>query len=263
MKSQKIISINISIFFVLFISIFGYNLALARAWWGWSSWSSGWWAIAVVIAWLYYAIMQIRRKKMLAKAQNDLKTALTSDNSWNEQELKKAVEDNFYKYQQAWTNKNLSSMKEYMTNSYYSTALNNLKKLDWKKNILENINLWQLNLISVKDWPEKDGDMFVMEINASMIDYTINEISWDFIESTLKKNEKEDYESYKKRAMSEAWYFVEYWVFMRINWYWLIHDIKQSDSIIKDVIWLSEWELRNILSKEQNTQEVNDTNFYN
>lgn len=260
MKSLRILSIIISI---VIIFIFNNNFVLARAWWGWSwGWSWGW-AIWIVVIWIYYAIMQIRRKKMLSKAKSDLETASVSDNSWNENELKKTVEDNFYRYQQAWTSKNLDSIKKYMTKSYYAQAITNIDKLAWKTNILKDIKINELNLMSVKDGPWKDWDMFVMEINASMIDYTINDSDWSFIESTMKLDENESQENYINRAMNNPSSFIEYWVFMRLNWYWLIHNIKQTDVIIKDIIWLSENELKNILIKEQNSWEINDSNFYN
>lgn len=243
----------------LFLSV---DLSFARAWWGWSS-SGWWWIIGLAIAWIYIAIMKIRKKKMMNKAQTDLKNALQVDSSWNETELKKVSEDVFYKYQNAWTNKNLESVKDIFTNSYYQEISKVLSEtLQWKKNILKNISLQSTNLMSVKDWIWKDWDMFVMEMNASMIDYTIDENSWNFILSTLDRNDWESDMSYSQRAQTEAWNFTEYWVFMRSNLVWKLHNIKQSDSIIKDIMNMNENDLKEVLKREENSSEVDDSTFY-
>lgn len=199
----------------------------------------------------------------MKKAKEDIEKAKSSDTSWNEEEFKKIVEEVFIKYQNAWSDKDLYSVSSLLTRSYYDKADADIKKtLEWKKNILKEISLLEQNLMSVKDVSGQNWDMFVMEINATMIDYTINESTWLFLESNLTKKDWEGNASYMKRAQIEPEFFQEYWVFMRLDSKWLLYDIKQTNAIIKDIKWLSESELKNILKKEENSSEVSDANFY-
>lgn len=259
---KKILKIFI---FSLLWFFFYYSFVEARAgWWGSSS-SWGWDAIWLIVAWIIYAIYEIRRRKMIKKAKADLKKALSWDSSWNLKELEKATTDIFMKYQKAWSDKDLDFVKKYMTKSYYEKAEKKLKislNLKWNKNILENIKIEELTLMSVRDFPWKNWDMFAMEVSASMIDYTINEKTWEFIESTLRRKKNESDNDYEKRAKREAWPFKEYYIFIRYNEKWLLNNIKQKFSIVWDIIKLKESELLKILEKEKWSNEVNDDMFY-
>ena len=241
---------------------FYYSFVEARAWW-WGSSSWGWDAIGWVIALIIYAIYEIRRRKMIKKAKKDLEKALSWDSSWNLKELEKTTKKIFIKYQEAWSNKDLDYVRKYMTKSYYEKAQKKLNKiLNWKKNILENIHINQLNLMSVRDFPGKDWDMFAMEVDANMIDYTIDKKTGEFIESTLTKRNNEWQKDYGRRAKKEWEDFKEYYIFIRYNWKWLLNNIKQKFSIVWDIIKLKERELRKILDKEKSSDNVNDDVFY-
>lgn len=250
-----------SIIFVLFLFI--YSIAEARAWWGWGSswwWGVVWWVIVLII----YAIREIRRKKMIKKAKNDLEKALQWDSSWDIKMLESVVENTFLKYQNAWMEKNLKIVENLLTKEYYNKANSILeRKLNWKKNILKNVSINKLTLMSVRDSIWKDWDMFAMEIKASMIDYTIDEKTWDFIESTMGKEQNESINNYKDRSMNITSSFTEYYIFIRCNWNWLLNNIKDEFSIVSDVINLSEKELNRILKQEEESDKVNEDVFYN
>ncbi len=249
-----------SFIWILFLSL--YTIVEARAWWGWSSW---WWGsgIAAIIWLIYYAIYTIRRKKMLKKAKKDLEEALKIDSSWNIEWLKKVTKEIFFEYQIARSEKNLHKVKNFMTKKYYDKAQQILnKKLRWKINIIKNISINDMSLISVRDGFWKDWDMFAMEIKASMIDYTIDEKTWVFIESTAPKWKNQNFKNYKEVAMNTDFPFTEYYIFIRCDWKWLLNNIKQKFSIIWDVIGLSEKNLRNILKQEQESDYVNDDMLY-
>ena len=246
---------------LLFISFYG--LVDARAWWGW--WSSSWGGDAVwlVIGLLIYAIYEIRRRKMIKKAKKDLENALKEDSSWNIELLKDVVKNIFLKYQKAREEKDLSSVKSEMTKSYYNKAVKILnKKLSWKVNVIKNIRILDLTLMSVRDFAWRDWDMFAMEVSASMIDYTIDEKTWNFIESAMKKNKNDSQSFYEHRAMNSASAFKEYYIFMRYDWKWLLNNIKDKFSIVWDIIRLKESELREVLKKEEESEDVDDSVFY-
>lgn len=201
---------------------------------------------------------------MIKKAKQDLEDALKEDSSWDIKWLEKVVEKVFFQYQYAWSDKNLSNVQEYMSKNYYTKANKILEgKLHGKKNILMNIRLEKLTLMSVRDIPWRDWDMFAMEVSATMIDYIVNEKTWKFITSTMEKDKNESSKSYQHRAMNEASDFIEYYIFIRYNWKWLLNNIKQKFSIVWDIIKLSEKDLRKVLDQEQKSDEVNDDMLYN
>lgn len=252
------------LFFMLFFSIFFINFSevFARAW---NSSSSSWWEswIWLIIVWILYAIYEIRRKKLIKKAKADLENALKEDSSWDIEKLKEATRNIFFKYQEAWQEKDLSSVENLMTKDYFKKADYLMKnELFWKKNILKNIKINNLTLMSVKDWFWKDWDMFAMEVNWEMIDYNIDENTWEFVWTTLGRNKNESFESFKYRAMNQSSSFKEYYIFIRYNEVWLLQNIKWQFSIIKDIIWLKEDELKKILEKEKNSDEVDHSELY-
>ena len=150
-----------------------------------------------------------------------------------------------------------------MTKKYHSKATQTLERqLKWKKNILENIHIKKLTLMSVRDNPWKNWDMFAMEVSASMIDYTIDINTWKFVKSTLTREKNESFDSYKDRAMHESSDFKEYYIFIRHNWKWLLNNVKQKFSIIWDIIWLSERQLKNILKQEKDSEFTSDHILY-
>lgn len=253
---------------VLWTFFIFFNWVDARAWgWGGGWWGGSWswegsWVAAVIIG-LYYAIYEIRRRKMISKAKKDLQIALQEDSSWDIASLKRSVTDIFFQYQNDWQSKSTLNMMQYMTKKYHAKATKTLERqLKWKKNILNNIHIKDLTLMSVRDNPWKNWDMFAMEVSASMIDYTIDQSTWKFIWSTLTREKNESFDHYKDRAMHEASDFKEYYIFIRHNWKWLLNNVKQKFSIIWDVIWLSESQLRTILKQEKDSDFTSDDVLY-
>lgn len=253
------------IFTLLVITLFFsfYMWVEARAGWWWGSWNNEGSIASAVVFSLYLAIYKIRRMKMIKKAKIDLENALKQDSSWDIEWLKKHVTDIFYQYQNDWQNKSRHNMMKYMTKTYHSKVTEMLYyELADEKNILENIHINSLTLMSVRDNPGKDGDMFAMEVDASMIDYTIWESTWEFISSTLQQEKYEPLEKYKHRAMTQPVEFKEYYIFIRHNGQWLLNNVKQKFSIIWDIIWLPEKKLKNILLQEKNSEFTSDDILY-
>ena len=258
MRKWLLLTSIISIIFIAF-----YSFVDARAWGGWSSSWGGWSPLWVVIAGLIYAIYEIRRRKMIKKAKQDLENALSWDSTWNLKLLEAVITEVFIKYQKARWEKDLSLVEWYMTKSYYEKANKILeKKLSWKKNILKNINILGLTLMSVRDLPWRDWDMFAMEVSASMIDYTIDENTSKFISSTMIKNKNESRSDYEYRSMNNSSEFKEYYILVRYNWKWLLNNIKEKFSIVWDIIKLKESDLIAVLKKEKESDYVDDSVFY-
>lgn len=159
--------------------------------------------------------------------------------------------------------KNLEPMRPYMTDFYYQKAQKILAGEAGLKNIMKNIRINKMELMSVRNYPGKDGDMFAMEIKGSMIDYTIRERDGTFVSSPIYRNKYESLGHYENRAKTEASSFTEYYIFIRVDNTWKLNNIKSEFSIIRDVIGLSESKLKQILEQEKNSTSVNDDVFYN
>ena len=252
------------ILWALFLWTYLWVEVFARAWWGGGSWGSGgdnplWFVIALLI----WAIYAWRRNELLKKAKKDLQEAFSDDSSWEIKKLKDMTSEVFMRYQELRTNKNIDELKNISTKEYFDKASRVFeRKLTGKKNILKKMQISQMNMISVRDKFWKDWDMFTMEIIARMIDYTVDENTWEFLSSTLRKRKDESRNAYEARAKREASWFTEYWSFIRYNNTWRLMNISQKMSIVLDVVWLSHLKLLDILKKEWKTQEVDDSVFY-
>ena len=159
--------------------------------------------------------------------------------------------------------KNLEPMRPYMTDFYYQKAQKILAGEAGLKNIMKNIRINKMELMSVRNYPGKDGDMFAMEIEGSIIDYTIRESDGTFVSSPTYRNKNEDFKNYENRAKTEASSFTEYYIFIRVDNVWKLNNIKSQFSIIKDIIGLPESKLKKILEQEKNSTSINDDVFYN
>ena len=159
--------------------------------------------------------------------------------------------------------KNLEPMRPYMTDFYYQKVQKILAGEAGLKNIMKNIHIDKMQLMSVRNYPGKDGDMFAMEIEGSMIDYTIRERDGTFVSSPIYYNKYESLEHYENRAKTQSAPFTEYYIFIRVGNVWKLNNIKSQFSIIKDIIGLPESKLKKILEQEKNSTSVNDDVFYN
>lgn len=222
-------------------------------------------AIAAPIIALWMVIYEIRRKKLIAKAAKDLNAAATHDPTWSVEELKNLSEKVFMAYQKAWTKQDLDSVRDLLHFDYYQKASQKLKALidNGERNVLKSIKIDDMELVSIRDVASKDGDMFVMDIGAQMIDYTVSTKDNSFIRSPILKKNDESMDEYIKRAKLEPDEFYEFWVFIRHNERWKLWEIKQSESILKDLEGLSPEDLKAILKREEDSSFVNDNEFYN
>ena len=219
--------------------------------------------VGAVIVGLIFGVYKIRRIKMIAKAKTDLEKAKSLDATWDLVLLKKMASKCFYAYQIAWSNKDLNSVKHLLDPEYLIESEAQMSViLNGQINIIQNPVIEDLNLISVKDVVGQESDMFVLEIQAKMIDYTVSEKDKSFIESTMIIGKYESHDNYVKRAQTTQISFKEYWVFKRRDQEWLLWDIKQIESFVSDLKNMTQDDIRSILKSEEKSADVNDEYFY-
>lgn len=137
------------------------------------------------------------------------------DSSWKYKKIEKQVMNTFYIVQNAWTNMDMTSAKEYMEEALYE---NFQSKLEWmeignKRNILKRIRLINLKPVSVHDDLDDHQDLIWFYIHGMMVDYTID----------TKTNKKIEGNHFVRIP------FIEFWKFTRKGDRWVLSKIIQSN----------------------------------
>jgi hypothetical protein len=101
--------------------------------------------------------MVTRKIKLLQKTRKNLELAKANDSTWNESEFKETVQKIFYLYQDALMNKNLDSLRDYLSSDYLERVKDDMT-INPKENkrIIKNINISSLHIVSVKDIDGKE-----------------------------------------------------------------------------------------------------------
>lgn len=135
---------------------------------------------SIVLSYLYF----IKNKK----SNKSLILASNRDSIWNLEEIKKHTFDVFCKTQKAWENRSLGTIKSIISKELYGDLdekISNLRK-EGRKNILEEITVNQITLLSCIDFKDNTKDEFMVQIDGQMIDYTIDDKSLTIIENENK-----------------------------------------------------------------------------
>ena len=124
---------------------------------------------------------------------------------------KDGVKRNYFIIQDAWSNKNLEILKDYLTPQLFEAWQT---KMNWyefqgKRNELTNIKLIKQHVVNVYDSENDDEDYFWVYIEGMMDDLTIDD-------------QNQVIESYDG-------VFVEYWKFKRSKDRILLDEIRQQD----------------------------------
>ncbi|GAB6072947.1 hypothetical protein JCM14244_13240 [Venenivibrio stagnispumantis] len=128
----------------------------------------------------------------------------------NEELIKNLTKNIFISLQEAWSKGDLTPVKNYLTDRMYNYLNNQLNQLKQKglRNIVENININNIQVVHVEE--EGDNKVVIVEIDADMIDYIIDQ-NGNIVEGSkdIPTNVK------------------EYWAFVGKALNWKLDDIKQ------------------------------------
>ncbi len=200
------------------------------------------------IAWFVY---DTRRRKMLQKIESRFNESYNSDTSWRLEDLKNHTETVFRACKKARSQKSFEYIKEYLTKDFYEQYQKDVhQELHEKIDIIKDIKIRNIKMVSLRDFPGRDGDMFAMELWSSMIHYTIDEKTQQFISSPVARVNYEPQDKYVSRCMNFPNAYKEYYIFIRHNWKWLLTDVKTKSFIIRDIISYSDTDIQNILKNE-------------
>ncbi len=135
---------------------------------------------SIILSYLYF-IKSKKSKKTLLLASN-------RDSVWDLETIKSHTFDVFCKTQKAWENRSLGSVKSLISKELYDDLdlkITELRK-EGKKNILEEITVNQITLLSCLDFKDNSKDEYMAQIDGQMIDYTIDDKGHAIIENQSK-----------------------------------------------------------------------------
>ncbi len=154
----------------------------------------------------------------IGEAENDLATGLRHlrqmDPHFDEKRFTDSCTDQFFQIQGAWANRDMSGVRNLLTEEMYQALQEDAEKLKAKRQInrLDNIAVRLVEIVEL--WQEGGEDFITVRFYANLIDYTIDEQSGQVVSG----------------SKSEPVKFNEYWTFARPvgDHPWKLTDISQA-----------------------------------
>lgn len=134
---------------------------------------------------------------------NDVETGLRHvrqmDPQFDEKRFTDACLDQFFRIQGAWANRDMSGVKNLLTEEMHGALHGQAEQLKAKRQInrLENIAVRSVDIIEV--WQEGGDDFITVKLYANLLDYTVDEQSGQVVSGSKTEPVK----------------FNEYWTFTR------------------------------------------------
>ena len=177
-----------------------------------------WWVLAIFGPFLavYAAIITYHLNKKKKECRGLLRTIENSDELWSPDLMKYRIEQTFFKVQEAWMERDQSICRDFVSDRLYQrheAQTDRLKALG-HKNIMNGVSLEKATIVEIADYKNDDKDVFLANIEGSMVDYVIDEKTEVLIEGE------------KERA-----HFRELWKFRRIENDWKLDEIDSNVSI--------------------------------
>jgi predicted lipid-binding transport protein (Tim44 family) len=151
--------------------------------------------------------------------ESDVETGLRHlrqmDPRFDERDFAEGCMDRFFRIQGAWANRDMSGVRELLTDEMHKTLQSEADQLRVKKQInrLENIAVRSVEIAEI--WQEKGEDFITVKLSANLLDYTTDEKSGEVVSGSRTEPVK----------------FREYWTFKRPvgDHPWKLSAINQSE----------------------------------
>jgi predicted lipid-binding transport protein (Tim44 family) len=137
------------------------------------------------------------------------------DSSFDQKNFLDASSDQFFKIQGAWANRDMSGVKNVLTEEMYRIIQGDAERLksDKKINRLDNIAVRSVDIVEA--WQESGKDFVTVRFHANLLDYTTDETTGQVVSGSKTEPVK----------------FEEYWTFTRPvgNHPWQLSAINQAE----------------------------------
>lgn len=143
-----------------------------------------------------------------------------TDRSWNKNLLEKRVREVYAAVQEAWTKKDMSICRKFVSDKLYDHHKELLAEMAIKgeRNILKYIQLIDCYSVAVHDYKGEEDDEVYYMITGKMIDYTVNE------SNTLVRGDED-----KLTSFDEIWVFCKH-----IKYGWVLDQIRHKADFFCD-----------------------------
>jgi hypothetical protein len=177
--------------------------------------------IALIVGVAYTIIVSVILYIKTSDSNLILNWAYKKDKIWDSKRMNALSKSIFLKMQQAWMNRDIDSVKKFISLDLYNDYKEQLElmKLNKEKNILESIYIINVKIISCEDFNDNTKDSFIAFITGVITDYTIREDTEEIIKN--KKKERED--------------FTDTYHFIRQDGQWILNYI-DNDVTLLDLI---------------------------
>jgi predicted lipid-binding transport protein (Tim44 family) len=128
------------------------------------------------------------------------------DPGFNEKEFTEGCLDRFFKIQGAWANREMSGVRELLTDEMAGTLQAEADRLRAQKQInrLENIAVRSVEITEV--WQEQGEDYITVKLSANLLDYTTDEKSEEVISGSRTEPVKfREYWTFKRTVGNHPW----------------------------------------------------------
>lgn len=154
-------------------------------------------------------------------------------NIWYYKNIAKKIFNDFLN---AYSVKNLELMKECIHPIYFQKTSTYIEKwLIWMTNVIKDIKLKNMDLIIYKINKIEWTNIFTMDVYADMINYTIQDKTWDIVKAKLIRWSQESDESYKQRVLVTPASIREYWTFIEVEKIWKLYYIEHASYMIRNI----------------------------
>ena len=143
-----------------------------------------------------------------------MKQMKKSDSAWKYGQVLSDVEESFLAIQRAWTNMDMSTASQYMSDELLDSFQTKLNWMKYKnqRNVLEKIRLIEALPVAVYDDSDNSRDYIWFYIKGRMVDYTVDTETQLIVEGSTSPSS-----------------FVEYWKYVRKNDRWVLSNILQKN----------------------------------
>jgi hypothetical protein len=184
-------------------------------------------ALIALAIFLYSGLVTRVALKRKKECRVLLERAAATDGAWDEEALKKRIEQAFYAIQRAWVARDQDKARKFMSDRLYEKHKMQTDKMiaNKVKNILEGLDLIEAGVVQIMDYKKDSKDAFWAFIKASALDYNIDESTGQAV------GEVED-----PTVFQELWKFIRTdkgWVVDEIDSKATLHDLNHLKSVVE------------------------------
>ena len=128
------------------------------------------------------------------------------DSSFNEKKFQDLCMDHFFKIQGAWANRDISGVRNLLTEEMYRIVQDDAERLksERKINKLENIAVRSVDIVEA--WQESGRDYITVRFYANLLDYTIDETTGQVVSGSKTEPVKfEEYWTFTRQVGNNPW----------------------------------------------------------